>query len=789
MKILDRYIVRETLGPLLMALAIFTFLLAVRPVMDEAEKLLAKSVPPQTIGVLLAYLIPQALGITIPMALLAGLLMAFGRLSADRETVALLACGVSFNRLMRPVALLATVAAAATLWVMVVAIPTGNRKYVEIVFALVTQRMETEIQPKVFYEDFPNKVLYIQDIGRGGGWGRVFIGDTSQPDGRPQIQMAREGRLVIDREKRLVDIVLVDGHRYSPGVQGTPDEGVYDVSRFQPRPGVTGAVISKLDPTTVFGSQASFTGGVNNMTWAELQADKAARIKSGLSPHPPIIAMQQKFSFPVACYVLALIALVVGMHTRREGKFAAFTVGIGVIFVYYTVMFLFENLAKSGHFPAVWARWVPNIVLGVAGLMLLWRRTRGTGRRMPRLFARPLSLATRWARARRRPIPQSGDTTAARRRVVIVVKVPEFSLPRPTLLDLYIGNRYLRVLALTFFGLMGLFYISTFIELSERLLKGEATTGKLLAYLVFNTPEYVYFVTPMAVLLAVLVTIGILTKTSELTIMRACGISLYRAAAPLVLLGLLASAFLFVVQEKALARGRIRAEAIGDEIRGRPRQGLTLLTRRWQAGRGGQIYHYAGFNPRARELERLSIFEIDADAWRLTRQTYTPRARFRDGVWVADAGWVQTFPADGVAARTPRPAGPLPGIEAPDYFGAEITEADKMSLPQLRDHIADLDSSGASASEARVEYHGKMAFPLVAIVMTLIAVPFAVTTGRRGALYGIGLGIALSIAYWFILTIFGALGNAGILPPVLAAWAPNLLFAAGAGVLLLTVRT
>ena len=129
MRILDRYIVRETIAPFLMALAVFTFLLAVNPVMEQAENLLAKSVPPGTIAVLLAYLIPQALGITIPMALLAGLLMAFGRLSADRETVALLACGVSFTRLIRPVAFMATIAAAATLWVMVVAIPTGNQRY------------------------------------------------------------------------------------------------------------------------------------------------------------------------------------------------------------------------------------------------------------------------------------------------------------------------------------------------------------------------------------------------------------------------------------------------------------------------------------------------------------------------------------------------------------------------------------------------------------------------------------------------------------------------------------
>ena len=778
MKILDRYIVRETLGPLLMALGIFTFLLAVRPVMEEAERLLAKSVPPQTIGILLAYLIPQALGITIPMALLAGLLMAFGRLSSDRETVALLACGVSFQRLLRPVLILSTVAAAATLWVMVVAIPTGNQRYTEITFSLLTQRMESEIQPRVFFEDFPNRVLYIQDVAPGGGWGRVLIGDTSNP-GRPSIQMARQGRLIIDRDKRLVDIVLIDGSRYIPGSPDSPDEGVYDLSRF-------GELTTGLDPNSVFPSPATIAGGPNNMTIPELRAKMAQKAEQGLSPHPEIIALQQKFSFPVACYVLALIALVVGMHTRREGKFAAFTVGIGVIFVYYAVMYMFENLAKSGHFPAVWARWVPNILIGAAGLLMLWRHTRGTGSRLLPSFA-PLAF---WRRKPRRDVEVALPATRTRpRRVVVVVKLPEFSLPRPTLLDLYVGGRYLRVLALTFSALMGLFYISTLIEVSERLLKGTATGGSLVAYMIFSTPEFVYFVIPIAVLLSVLVTMGILTKTSELTIMRACGISLYRAAAPLIVLGLLGSGVLFLVQEKMLARGRVQAEAISDQMRGRAPRGSNVLTRRWMAGRSGQLYHYASFDPRAAQLSRLSTFEIDTESWRIAKQTFSPRARFRDGVWMADAGWVQTFPADGPPARSPLPAGPLEGIEPPGYFGTEVNNATNMSLPELKRYVADLESSGADAAPARVEYHRKIAFPLVAVIMTLLAVPFAVTTGRRGALYGIGLGIALSIAYWFILTMFGAMGTAGVLPPMLAAWAPNLFFAAGAGYLLLTVRT
>jgi lipopolysaccharide export LptBFGC system permease protein LptF len=73
--------------------------------------------------------------------------------------------------------------------------------------------------------------------------------------------------------------------------------------------------------------------------------------------------------------------------------------------------------------------------------------------------------------------------------------------------------------------------------------------------------------------------------------------------------------------------------------------------------------------------------------------------------------------------------------------------------------------------------------------MTLLAIPFAVTTGRRGAVYGIGVGIVLALAYWVAISVFAALGTGGLVAPVLAAWAPNLLFGAGAGFLLLTVRT
>jgi lipopolysaccharide export LptBFGC system permease protein LptF len=121
-----------------------------------------------------------------------------------------------------------------------------------------------------------------------------------------------------------------------------------------------------------------------------------------------------------------------------------------------------------------------------------------------------------------------------------------------------------------------------------------------------------------------------------------------------------------------------------------------------------------------------------------------------------------------------------------------VTEApppSQMTYGQLRTYIGELRASGYDVREDEVALHRKIAFPFVTLVMTLIGVPFAVTTGRRGALYGVGVGIVLALVYWTMISVFAAFGAGGAMPPALAAWAPNLIFGASAVYLLLTVRT
>ncbi|MGI8672338.1 MAG: LptF/LptG family permease, partial [Luteitalea sp.] len=127
LRTLDRYIIRETLAPFGLTLLILTFLLQIPTIMDVAEKLIAKGVDLPTIGQILITLLPQSLALTIPISLLVGLLMALGRLSADREAVAMQACGISLFRMMRPVAVMAVIATAVTAYVMIEALPRGNQ--------------------------------------------------------------------------------------------------------------------------------------------------------------------------------------------------------------------------------------------------------------------------------------------------------------------------------------------------------------------------------------------------------------------------------------------------------------------------------------------------------------------------------------------------------------------------------------------------------------------------------------------------------------------------------------
>jgi lipopolysaccharide export LptBFGC system permease protein LptF len=220
------------------------------------------------------------------------------------------------------------------------------------------------------------------------------------------------------------------------------------------------------------------------------------------------------------------------------------------------------------------------------------------------------------------------------------------SLPKPSILDLYVMKQAVRVSLLAGAALLGLFYISTFIDLSDKLFKGTTTGGMILRFLWFETPQFAYYVIPLAVLMGALVTIGALTKNTELVVMKACGVSLYRAAAPLLILAAIGGGMLFALDENVLAHTNRRANVINDIIRERVPRAYDLLNRRWVAAKSGDLYHYVYFDSARSQLNGLSVYQFEKDGAALARRTYVGQAIFQGpadatgpGVWTGQQGW------------------------------------------------------------------------------------------------------------------------------------------------------
>jgi LPS export ABC transporter permease LptG len=557
--------------------------------------------------------------------------------------------------------------------------------------------------------------------------------------------------------------------RYMPGDQ----PGLYDTARATD-------LRFAIPADSVFPDASTLARGTREMRLHELRDAEAARREAGESPHNEIMWRHQMFAFPAACVVFAVIGVALGLHTRREGRLGGFMLGVAVIFVYHGLNTLAEGRTKAGDFPAEWARWVPIIVLGAVGMAALWWRTRSTGRGLT--LPRPA-----WSRPPRSPVV---DAPPRPRRVVLVVRVPAVHWPRPRLLDLYVLRRYLAVVTLSSGALLGLYYIGAFVDRSEKLFKGQADGGMLLAFLFYSTPQFVAYLAPMAVLVAVLATLGGLIRTGELVVMRACGVSLYRAALPLVMMAAVWSGALFLLGDRVLAQANVRAERLDNHIRSGVAPELPPVTgSRWITDGAGRIYHYVAYDERRQRLHGLSVYDVDLDTFELASHTWTEVAQHAGEVWHGGRGWTQRFPTPSRSTREDFDGRRLP-LPPPAHFAGNATrQAELMSFGELRAHLDRLARSGVNLTETRVRLYERLAFPMVACVMTLLGIPFAMTVGRRGALYGVGLAIIVASAYWLVNTMFLAVGQAGLLPAPLAAWAANVLFLAATAYLTLSVRT
>ena len=355
-KIVHRYVFREIVVPFLFGLSVFTFILLIARLLKLIELVVTRGVPVLNILQLLSYIMPAFLEVTVPMAMLLAILVAFGRLSADSEMVALRSSGLSLYQLIAPVAMVALLATAATAALSVWARPWGNRALKTALFDLARTRASAGIKPQIFNDDFPGLVIYAETIAATNDRLHHVLISDERDNAQHNTIFAREGAMVSNPATQAVTLRLRDGFIHTTdGRAGTEYQThfeFYDVN-LDLRQMLEGARQRERDP--------------KELTLGQLGRAVAAKHAAGLPFLPELIEYHRKFSIPFACIVFGLVAVPLGIQPARAVRARGFVVSLAVIFAYYIFLSAGQALAEQAVLSAVLGLWLPNLVLALLG--------------------------------------------------------------------------------------------------------------------------------------------------------------------------------------------------------------------------------------------------------------------------------------------------------------------------------------------------------------------------------------------------------------------------------------
>lgn len=807
-RLLDRYILRETTGPLVLGLLVFTFLALMQELFQYAEMIIGRNVEVAVALKLLGYSLPHIVVLTIPMAFLFAILIATGRLAADSELVAMRASGISLWAVYRPILLQSLVLAGLTGYLTTVTLPAGNKAISELRLSILTRSVSQQVKPKVFYDQLQDRVLYVFEAPEDeDAWRGVFLADAV-PGPEQQVIVGETGRIDLNRAtgQAVLRFGLADVHEVD-----TNDPGSYQVQRLRD------ANIALEDSLFRHEERLVLAKDARSMTFSELVERAAAPGRTESERNKALVEIHKRFAIPAACLVFGLYGIPLGFRNRRGGRSSGFLISVGIFLFYYVMLGNGEEAAASGQLPPWLAMWAPNILLSLLGTFLLWRRNRdkslmiGAVDRFMRdhLWRRLLRLGRRReVRGRRRRAlehrlaraqPRSLSSSTGQARVRLRLEPPNFRFPG--VLDRYIFGVFVRVLAVTILAALAVFIVSDFTELVDEMLRNEVPSSVFLAYYPYLSLQVFYSNAPVLVLVTTLVTFGLLSQRNEVVAAKALGFSLFRLALPAMLAAVGVAVLSIALENAVLPASNAKVVELRDRIRGGagPVKSYHRADRQWRFAQddegGGYIYNYRHYDADRATLQRLQAFRFD-DRHRLVRRLYAAAARYvpgnagTGGRWELMDAWVREF--DGLTiASSRRFAGPQPVDlpESPDFFNTEVKYAEQMNRRELRGHIDALVAAGSDVPELEMQLHNKTAMPVVSLVMALVALPFAFRLGRQGALYGIGISIGLGIVYYAVVGVFTTLGQSEALPPLIAAWSPNALFATLALYLFLGVRT
>ncbi len=358
--ILNRYLFLEMLPPFFINLAFFSFIFLMKQILDITDMIVNHKVGVVPVFLLLAYTMPYFLQYIIPMSTMMAVLMALLRMSSDNEIMALKAGGVSIYRLLTPVLIFSLSGTLITGYMTIFGVPSGAERFKSLLFDVAVANLNVSLKERTFNDNFKQIMLYVNKIDpQSGDLHNVLIED-SRTSGGSNTVIARRGKLFGEPREMVYFLRLYDGTISQMDMRDKSSHTInfetYDI---------------RLDLKDVFSAPGIANQAPDEMTLSNLRAylkqvrsDKARYLSA-------LMKYYKKFSIPVACLAMGLLAMPLGIQARNSKK--GFGVGLGLLFflLYYILLSVGTAFGENGNYPPVVGMWMPNVVLGGFGIYLL----------------------------------------------------------------------------------------------------------------------------------------------------------------------------------------------------------------------------------------------------------------------------------------------------------------------------------------------------------------------------------------------------------------------------------
>ncbi len=680
--------------------------------------------------------------------------MALNRLSADNEIIAARASGISLFQITQPLLLCGLVGVSLSGFLTLRVIPSLLTSAKGLRSELILSILAAPIKPQTFNTQFPHHLVYTRDIDQTtGDWLGVFI-IRNADQGQSLVLTARRGKLRITQTAPLIlEIELTDGLLLTtlstePQKQTLTSFQQQEIKLSSENPAIAHALDKERNAQELSLQQLSTRSATANTVQERRQA--------GVEWH-------KRFSLPFACLILIILAIPLGLTTSRQtGRAVAFTIGFAIAVLYYLSLIAGQNFALSGTLPAWLGVWMPNL-LGLLIAVLHFASWPTEQRKAP--SDNPL----------KRMLRRHQDTWRSQ------------SFQRPVFLSLI---NYLLISELLKYFLISLTIlvvtslIFTLFDLLPSLNRSGLGWQYSSIYLLFLTPQIAYYVSPFALLLAVLTAHGVLSRSNQITALMTTGQSVTRLSCPLTLCILTIIAGSFWASEAILPLANREQDARYNLIKGKKiEQSVLALGRYWVRGADERIYGFQISNP-ANTLLNTTAYRISNVTGKLQELLYIQEASaVNERIWRVGQGWRYEVDKQNhlsyqvLPLKSPDDSHNFLMIpEGASLFRRIVNEAAKMTFQDLRSHIRYLSQIGATTASLRVDLEKKLAFPFSSIPLIVLAFPLAFKNSRRGTLAGVGLSIIVGFTFWITASFIEGLGRQSYLPPGLSVWGTQALF-------------